>query len=154
MDEKNDIKILRLSKTIILDWYDGIVTAVIQFVDNENWYLVNLIAWDLNERGRIYSLQELKADDYVGIISFFKNQKPSWPIWRLDMLENEDFEMLEKSLLEIRKNSINVYVFFTSDFSNGISNLRETSVREFPGSIDQIMNLSRKELEYWYGLFR
>jgi len=154
MEKKSDTRVLRPSKTIVLDWYDGIVNAVIQFRDDENWYLINLIAWDINEPKKIYSLHELKPADHAKILSFLKDQKPSWPIWTLDIMENDDFEILEKFLLEIRKDSPKLQVFSISDLSEGISDLRETSKREFPNGIDKIMSLSRKELDYWYSLFR
>jgi hypothetical protein len=151
MDKEKEI--LLPSKTIILDWYDGILTAVVQFSDKENWHLVSLRAWDLNKREKVYSLNELTVEDNRKILSLFKDQKRTWPIWIVQKMQFDNSQELERLLERIRKSFTDEYVFLTGDLSNGIFNLQKIPTKYSPADIDSIMNLSREEMEYWYGLF-
>ena len=40
----------------VIDWYDGIVQAIARPEDEENWYLVGLVAWDMRRELKAYVL--------------------------------------------------------------------------------------------------
>lgn len=47
---------LSLADQEIIDWYDGIVQALVRFPDQETWHYQCLIAWDPESPQRVYAV--------------------------------------------------------------------------------------------------
>ncbi|MBL0742569.1 hypothetical protein [Chryseolinea lacunae] len=55
-------------RTIILDWYDGVVSAFVQFNSIEQWCMINLKAWDLGRKSKVYTLSFLSEQDNCEVL--------------------------------------------------------------------------------------
>lgn len=59
----------------IIDWYDGVVLALVSLDDSENTYVSSLLAYDLELKQRIFALLPLKRGELSNVK---KNLNGDW----------------------------------------------------------------------------
>jgi hypothetical protein len=144
-------------KTIIIDWYDGIVTALIQFNGIGKWCLIDLLAWDSSQTLKVFALRVLTNEESDSLLRKFEDQQPTWPIWIPKNIGESQFFTLKtfNSTLD-REGFSEDYVFLAADVNKGVQGIKKMPNRKvlFSTDIEQIMNMNNEEREYWYGLFK
>jgi len=73
------------AKIIVLGYYDGPISGLLQCADCPTAYRFELIAWDSNQDNRVFSLAEVDSDVFESVIHTLASvQEPKWPIWVVD----------------------------------------------------------------------
>ncbi len=138
----------RIEKKVILDWYDGIVSALIQFENTDKWYLVNLIAWDTKQPEKVYLISEISRDESGVILGLIKDQTPDAPA-----LTESEFDEVKNLVRKSIENNI-CYLFKGKDLADQINNLKELNDKgDIQIEIDDIVNMDSASKEKWYDLF-
>ncbi len=129
------------SKYEIFDWYDGAISGIGNLNDSDDFYLFNIVAWDLVSDVKIFSI--------IKIIS-------PW----LDKFKNAKNQMDSNLTLQILKQCIAEYsgvVFLLR--CKKIESLEYDLIKrnsmpfKVYDNLDEIVNQTPKEMEKWFNLF-
>lgn len=64
------------SKMVVLDYYDGIVTAVARCLECKSAFLVTVVAWEPSRhKTRVYALAEISEKEYSGVLQVLEAAK-------------------------------------------------------------------------------
>ena len=141
-------------KKLIIEWYDDIIIALIQFKGDQDWFLISLQA--LNSEGlKVYTLIRLESNMCQKIISMFTD-KPSWPIWIPKKMNDSTHSILIEYLdLLYKQQSTNIFLALTEKIDNGIQLIKNQSIRKEikVKSMGQIMNMEESERKGWFNFF-
>lgn len=107
-----------LEKTLLIDWYDGVITSLVK-LQNGGWMLSSLLAFqDKTKIVALIPLSKGMAEDMEEIIASQSDLDERW-------------ELLQQRISQIKQNhSGNIYLLQTYDLDKGIIKIVEVAIDE------------------------
>jgi hypothetical protein len=126
----------------IFDWYDGATSGIANLSDTQDYYLFDMVAWDINSHSRVFTI--------VNITS-------SW----LDKFKDARNKFDSNLILQLMENYIHQHsgdVFlmksqYVDDVEYDLIRDNSNSLQIYK-SVEDIANQSEKEKQKWFNLFR
>ena len=125
----------------IIDWYDGAICGIGKLNKTNNFYLFNIVAWDLVSDMKIFSIVNVTLP-WLNKFKDAINKSESNNILQLSedyiqqysgeifLLKSKKIESSEYDLIKYNSKSLEVY-----------------------NNLDEIVNQSEKEKQNWFNLF-
>lgn len=154
INQKNIISPFK--RIIVFDWYDGIVSCVLQCSFCNKNYLCQLIAWDLDFEIRIFLCVETTSDSWKDLISRISQlEKPSWPVWIPSVCgsKSEIAAIIDDFILEKEKtvssNELSSFIVASRDLNEWIlSAIKNEGILDNHFTLSDVEEITNKPIEY------
>jgi len=145
-----------LTKTIIVDWYDGPTSGFFQEVEPVEDWAFRLISWSKSRRVRLFALARLPVGSFAKALDILERYStPRWPVWvissNVDGVSNATIDQLilsGESPTQVTAVDGDNNVIATADLSESDANraLGDAS------RIDEHGFMEPAEVSYWFSL--
>ncbi len=109
------------SKTLVYEYYDGLVSGAMCCEKCSIVYKFELLAWDLHHEIRVFSLAVLPFDSFLHIIEICsQNDSPKWPTWipKWNYISDVERDNAYETVEELLNNTGDIQFIIAYDMPN------------------------------------
>lgn len=125
----------------ILDWYDGAILGIGELNESHDFYLFEMVAYDLKSKERVFELVKLE-------LSWVTNLKAN--------IVEANPKFIQKAITQLYSNyKEEAYLLKSKDINDWNFNLIEIDPQylEFYKDIEAVLNQSKNSLKRWFEFF-
>jgi hypothetical protein len=153
--ESKSGSLLRQS-TIVIDWYDGIISALVKFTDVHDWFLMSMAAWDLNQSSKVYTLKTLSPSILEELLKKFKVTRTSQATASFSGLTPSAFKKLRAWLNDFyNTGGFPEYVVLVDHSTDNVIRVKRLSNIKIHhvADVEEPFNNHVNNIKFWYVLF-
>ena len=126
-----------ISQLQVIDWYDGIVVALVRFEEGEGWFLASLLAWRQDGDERVYALVPIGGQFLERMLDVARegNTKRNWQEIKKQLARFRN--QCTADAIVIRCRELGARVYAVAEMSLETLGLRAQIGQEVDGAISE-----------------